>query len=319
MSEQWKGQWRRGMKAKTINSVIRKKVNDWLASIDDDEVREVAKTNTIVTGGCIASMLLGETVNDFDIYFRTHAAAAVIAEYYVERFKQNPPTKHKNSVLHVEVGVVVTDERVKIMVQSAGIAGEQGADDYQYFEGLDDAQGYQTGEYVEKVMGEDSTEEEQDEKPPHRPVFLSANAITLSNKVQLVFRFFGEPDEIHKNYDFVHCTNYWTSWDNKLTLRPEALEALLARELIYVGSKYPLCSIIRTRKFIRRGWNITAGQYLKMAMQLNQLDLTNIATLEDQLIGVDTAYFNEILSKLKEKDATKVDQSYLMTIIDRMF
>ena len=35
--------------------------------------------------------------------------------------------------------------------------------------------------------------------------------------------------------------------------------------------------------------------------------------------GVGSAYFNEILTKLKEKDATKVDQSYLMTIIDRMF
>lgn len=307
------------MKGKMINSVIRRKVNDWLASIDDDEVREVAKKNTIVTGGCIASMLLGETVNDFDIYFRTHDAAAVIAEYYVERFKQNPPTKHKNSAFHVEVGVVVTDERVKIMVQPVGIAGEQGADDYQYFEGLDDTQGYQTGEYVEKVMGEESTKEEQDEKPPYHPVFLSANAITLSNKIQLVFRFFGEPDEIHENYDFVHCTNYWTSWDNKLTLRPEALEALLARELVYVGSKYPLCSIIRTRKFIQRGWNITAGQYLKMVMQLNALDLTDISVLEDQLMGVDTAYFIEILNKLKEKDATKVDQTYLMTIIDRMF
>jgi hypothetical protein len=319
MSQQHELQWRRGMKGKTINAVIRKKVNDWLASIDDDEVREVAKKNTIVTGGCIASMLLGEKVNDFDIYFETHAAAATIAKYYVERFRQNPPTRHKDSASTVQVDVMVTDDRVKIMVKSAGIASEEGADDYQYFEGLDDAQGYQTDDYVEKVMNGESDEEEQDGKPPYRPVFLSANAITLSNKVQLVFRFFGEPDEIHKNYDFVHCTNYWTSWDNKLTMRPEALEALLARELVYVGSKYPLCSIIRTRKFIRRGWNITAGQYLKMAMQLNQLDLTDITTLEDQLIGVDTAYFNEILSKLKEKDTTKVDQSYLMTIIDRMF
>ena len=52
-----------------------------------------------------------------------------------------------------------------------------------------------------------------------------------------------EPDQLHENYDFVHCTNYWTSWNNELVLRKEALEALLARELRYVGSKYPLCSI----------------------------------------------------------------------------
>ncbi len=150
-------------------------------------------------------------------------------------------------------------------------------------------------------------------------MFLSSNAITLSGNVQIIIRFYGEPDAIHENYDFVHCTNYWCSWDNKLELRRDALEALLTKELRYVGSKYPLCSIIRTRKFINRGWRITAGQYLKMAMQLNQLDLCDIAVLEDQLIGVDVAYFIEVISKLKEHDSTRVDNAYLMQIIDRMF
>src|SRR3546814_2013322 len=50
--------------------------------------------------------------------------------------------------------------------------------------------------------------------PTYRPVFVSTNAITLSDKIQIVLRFYGEADAIHENYDFVHCTNYWTSKEN---------------------------------------------------------------------------------------------------------
>ena len=134
-----------------------------------------------------------------------------------------------------------------------------------------------------------------------------------------MIRFWGEPDEIHKNYDFAHCTNWWARKDNILQLKPEAMEALLARELRYMGSLYPLCSLIRIRKFIARGWTINAGQILKMAMQLNDLDLKDVRVLEDQLTGVDTTYFWEIINRLKDVDPERVDSGYLMTIIDRVF
>ena len=119
--------------------------------------------------------------------------------------------------------------------------------------------------------------------------------------------------------DFVHCTNYWTSWNNELVLNPAALESILSKELRYVGSKYPICSLVRLRKFIARGWRINAGQILKMAMQVSELDLTDIDVLEDQLTGVDTSYFVQLIKGLRDKDPDKVDHAYLVEIIDRMF
>ena len=79
----------------------------------------------------------------------------------------------------------------------------------------------------------------------------------------MLIRFWGEVEEIHKNYDFAHCTCAWSSWDNELSLPTKALECIINKELYYMGSKYPLCSIIRSRKFINRGYTINAGQYLK--------------------------------------------------------
>jgi hypothetical protein len=313
------------VKAKTIKAVIRKKVDAWLASIEDESVRALVADNTIVTGGAIASMLLKEPVNDFDVYFRSRDVAEIVAKYYVDRFQ--PAARNG---IRCEISVDTRDDRVRIVVKSAGIASADGADKpYEYFEAQPEDRAER---YVSEVMDDpgeiqdtldetnaQSTREIEDGKPPFRPVFVSTNAITLSGRVQVVLRFFGEPDAIHANYDFAHCTSYWTSWDGALVLRPAALEALLARELIYVGSKYPVCSIIRLRKFIRRGWTINAGQILKMVMQVSQLDLTKIEVLQDQLTGVDCAYFCEVIEKLKASDPSKVNAAYLIEIIDRMF
>jgi hypothetical protein len=166
----------------------------------------------------------------------------------------------------------------------------------------------------------DGVKPEGGKRTKFRVLFVTSNAITLSDQMQLVLRFQGEVDEIHKNYDFVHCTSSWTSWDKRLTLCPEALEAILTKELKYIGSKYPICSLIRTRKFITRGWTINAGQYVKMAYQVSKLDLDSASVLEDQLVGVDSAYFNQLINELREKaSGDRVDATYLMTLIDKIF
>ena len=288
-----------GMKAKTIKAVIAKKMKQWWDSIEDESVRKLAEKNTIVTGGCIASMLLKEKVNDFDVYFRTKEATEAVAQYYVDKFcdEHDHPMK-----------LEVTDERIRIVTER-GHRGETAGDPTQV--GL--------GE-IEDTYDDANELAQEIEDNSFRPVFMSTNAITLSNKVQIVIRFFGDPAEIHENYDFVHCTNHWTSWSGgELVLQPAALEALLARELRYVGSKYPLCSIMRIRKFIQRGWTINAGQILKACMQLNDLDLTDPKVLEDQLTGVDSAYFIDMINKLRENDPEKINAAYLVELVDRIF
>ena len=312
-----------GMKAKTIKAVLRKKTDEWLASIDDETIRDKIAKNTIITGGSIASMLLGEPVNDFDVYFRNHETALAVAKYYVAKF-----TPGARKGVPCKVSVWDDGDRIKVVIKSAGIASEAETDKpYEYFEARPDGE---ASGYIGEVMNdpgeiEDTYQEteqmalEADDKPTYRPVFMSTNAITLSQRLQIVLRFHGEPDKIHENYDFAHCTNYWCSWDGKLELRPQALEALLSKELRYVGSKYPVCSIIRLRKFIRRGWTINAGQILKIVMQVSELNLKDIGVLEDQLTGVDAAYFIELVDKLREKDPEKVNTAYLVEIIDRMF
>jgi hypothetical protein len=207
-------------------------------------------------------------------------------------------------------------ERIKVMINSDGIAEDS--------DSIADKAEYDIDTYLDALGdGEEIPAEEiEKESKKYSPIFLSSNAITLSNKIQIVVRFYGEPEEIHENYDFVHATNYWTYFKGTVLNQP-ALESILNKELIYVGSKYPICSLIRTRKFIKRGWHINAGQYVKMAFQVSELDLKNIYVLEDQLIGVDSIYFLNFIAALKVRQMKDQDFSlthdYLATVIDKIF
>ena len=61
----------------------------------------------IVTGGSIASMMLGERVNDFDVYFTEHDAVLKAVLYYVERYTKCPSKRY---VGKVPCGISVKDK-----------------------------------------------------------------------------------------------------------------------------------------------------------------------------------------------------------------
>lgn len=301
------------MNSKNIKKHLKAKLRDWLSNIDDEIVKKAIEENSIITGGALVSLLTGNTVHDYDVYFRTRESCIIVAEYYVNKWNE----LHKDKP--VELRSDSATGKVSCFVQSKGIAdeNEQGGNGIAY--NFDS-----TVEDDEAVGIEHEPEEEKtDSKEKYRPRFITSNAITLSNKIQIVTRFYGEVEEIHKNYDFAHCTCAWSSWNNEVFLPQKALECIINKELYYIGSLYPLCSIIRTRKYLERGYHINAGQYVKMCMQLNLLDLTNVSVLEDQLTGVDTTYFEMMIEELKknqeETGDDKVDTTYAMELINKLF
>jgi len=285
------------MQSKTIKKILQQKITKWINSIDNEKLRELLKRDAIVTGGSIVSMLLGEDVNDYDIYFKTKETVKAVAEYYVNKANNkdlivldgkldadtsNNEENHFNLVLQS-----LDKDRIKIFIADTGLF---------------------------KAILKEGEE--------YQLAFLSPNAITLTDDIQLIIRFYGNIDEIHKNYDFIHATNSYDYLNNELILNKEALESILTKRLIYSGSLYPLTSIIRTKKFIKRGWNISAGEYVKMCYQVSQLDLNDFSVLEEQLIGVDVAYFETLIQALKslnKKDDFQLDHLYLSKIIDKIF
>jgi len=109
------------MNSKNIAKALKRKLDDWCGSIDNDAVVNIIKENAIVTGGALVSMLNSEYPNDYDIYFKTHDSCLAVAKYYADEWNKTHPDKSQ-----VEIKVAADTKRITAFIQSAGIASEDG-------------------------------------------------------------------------------------------------------------------------------------------------------------------------------------------------
>lgn len=269
----------RGACKRTIRSVLSNKIADWIKSIDDKDVAHLASRDVFVTGGAIASLLSGDEINDYDLYFKTKEAALAVAKYYADKYLD----EYKNSVLvetYEFTGITgLKEERIRLLKDKNPM-----------------------------IMLENHGE--------YEPRCFTPTAISLKN-IQIVFRFYGTPEEVHRTYDFVHCTNVYEYAQDRLTLNADAMYSILSKTLIYHGSLYPICSILRTRKFIARGWTITAPQMLKMIIQTKDVNLQDRETLFDQLVSVDALYFQEFFARISNNE--DIDLTTIAELMEEAF
>ena len=304
------------MQIKTIEKNIKTKLNEWLETIADLSLREETKNNLLVSGGSITSMLLNEPVNDYDVYLKNIDTCKRLAEYYIKGFNDVVILDGRNKKKLIEVYNLenppvhdLTEEAIDR--NNAKSISLRNLKDNQIKLFFTDANG---GKRVNENVSSD--------KLNYEPMYFSPNAISLSNDLQIVLRFWGTSDEIHKTFDFIHATNYF-AFEEGLVRNLPAIESILTKQLKYQGSCYPLTSIIRAKKFIKRGFDINAGEYLKIMFQISELDLNNPDVLEEQLIGVDVAYFDLIITALRnkyEKDKSfKLSSVFFNSLIDKIF
>lgn len=327
------------MLRKNIKTKLAGKFMSWVKSIEDDNVRKLVQENSVITGGAIVSLLQDQEPNDYDIYFKNFETTFAVAQYYTKKWNKSHPKKLVTlQVIDEETNEKTFEQefeethgmftigsldlpklgsskkRVKVFVQSLGIHKHKKEDE------------------------EKPTQEEQEEEKAkkYKPVFMSPNAITLADGIQVIIRFYGSIKEIHESFDYVHCTNSWEPdpngayWNKKellrtgkLNLKTEALAAIMTKELRYIGSKYPIASVLRMRKFIARDMTINAGQVLKMVFQIQDLNLKDTKVLEDQLTGVDLFYMQQVLdiigNKKMDDPLFNFDSTYMIKVVEEIF
>lgn len=307
------------MQIKTIGKTIRLKLESWLQSITDEKLREDVKDNILVSGGSITSLLLNEEVNDYDIYLMDRNVLLRLTHYYVDPIENaevwDGANKDKIIADYEYTGSDLAASHSQLGCAIRNLNNDQVRI---YIEG-----GNNGGLKIESALeAAKNSQAVNTDAPKYSVAFLSPNAISLTDDIQIVIRFFGTPEEIHKTFDFVHATNYFTFKDGVVT-NIKALESIITKQLHYQGSLYPLTSVIRAKKFINRNWKVNAGEYLKMMFQISLLDLTDIDVLEEQLIGIDVAYFATLIKALRDHKSKNGDfvptAPYMNTLIDRIF
>ena len=330
-----------GFTKKTIDQYIRNRIKYWIyhlgakapeflkeelslstsvrEDLTDDDKQKIGnfqrsvRDNVIVTGGCFTSMVMGEIPNDIDLYVKHNSTAIKVITFYLNKMKIDGNLQETRHVHQIEAKE--TNEGVWITIRSQGVTSEQiDNSEYEYFEMQpEEAADLFFAEYrknVSKKLLEDGNS--------YNVAFMTSNAISLTGGIQLITRFTGEVEEIHSNFDFIHATNYWT-WKEGVVFNTEALQATLEKRLYYFGSKFPVATLFRVRKFVERGWRINAGELLKIAYDISHLDLDNVNVLREQSIGMDSAYFNEVIAILSKRSDKKIDRTYLFNAIEIAF
>lgn len=300
------------MQTKTIRKNIKMKMNQWLETITDKELRKSVKKNILVSGGSITSMFLNEKVNDYDVYLMDQNVLIDLCKYYAKPYEVivwDGREKDK----------IIKDNGGEEFLSSVWIDGDKTRNESKLAVAIRNLKENQVKLYIQSSEGgKKVNEDKEDDKLQYFVKFFSPNAISLSDNVQIVCRFNGNAEEIHKTFDFIHATNYFT-FEEGLVTNKAALESILTKQLKYQGSLYPVTTIIRIKKFLKRGWNITAGEMLKVMFQISDIDLSDPDVLEEQLLGVDIAYFGTLIEILRGMPKEQHNSTYIGSIIDKVF
>jgi hypothetical protein len=142
-------------------------------------------------------------------------------------------------------------------------------------------------------------------------------------------------DVIKKTKAVIVLHSGWRFWlsENLVPIRKEAdnLLRLLKKYEMVIYDKTPDLSteeIRNTRKFslIKAKEIMTwleEHKEVEAYLVLDDLDLHNIEVLKDQLVGVDSTYFDMAMKAMEEKQEAnpewKVDNSYLFEVINKIF
>lgn len=126
---------------------------------------------------------------------------------------------------------------------------------------------------------------------------ITENAINLFDKIQLITKFVGTPEEVTHKFDWQHIKSWYSCKEEKLYLTPDVYQLVVEKELIYTGSDYPLSSLMRLKKYIKKGWNVSNTTILHIALDI----VASFNKMEAERQFEQAKYGREQLEKIRRK------------------
>jgi hypothetical protein len=246
--------------------------------------------NSFIAGGALISVARQEKVKDYDWFVTDPGSARTLFNHLVAR---------------VPVGnyirLIVAQDTVNPKLHRGILISEK------------------PGVEVEELIDQFNNDCKTIKKKANTvyPVYLSKNALMLSNGVQLIFRFIGEPKEVFSTFDFEHCKTYWRPAPLGLLLgavhyEGRSQESIAKNELIYTGNtRFVLSAISRLNKFISRGWGISPSSLLALAVTSSKVDWSSREALKEELLGIygiENQTLETILNMCSEENKVDLDK-----------
>lgn len=153
-------------------------------------------------------------------------------------------------------------------------------------------------------------------------IFSTNNAETLKwegVKWQLIKCANGTINEIFNSFDFSICMGAYDLKNDCFIIHKNFMAHNAQRRLVFhEGTKYPICSLIRTRKYMFRGYFLTGIEYIKMALCINKIRIETWADLKFHLQGIDTLFLEPLTTALEKEGDTIYDYDKFLVLMDEV-
>ena len=156
---------------------------------------------------------------------------------------------------------------------------------------------FYTKEDAEKVKKYFETAHTKNKDDKFHVKLITDNAINLSDKIQLITKFWGDPSFVTDEFDWQHIKSWYSCKEEKLYLTSDVYQLVVEKELIYTGSDYPLSSLMRLKKYIKKGWNVSNTTILHIALDI----VASFNKMEAERQFEQAKYGREQLEKIRRK------------------
>lgn len=127
------------------------------------------------------------------------------------------------------------------------------------------------------------------------------------------------PPHVFDNFDFTVCMGMYGIKQDRFWFHEDFMHHLAAKRLVYnPKSEFPIASLFRLRKYIERGYRVSAMEIVKMALKVHSLPLYNFDALANQLRGIDISYLASVIQELKQRSEEAYDFNTFMIFAEEL-
>jgi uncharacterized protein YggL (DUF469 family) len=130
----------------------------------------------------------------------------------------------------------------------------------------------------------------------------------------------GGTKNIFERFDYTICMGAYRFEDETFVLHDDFLQHLAQRKLVFnPKTLYPINSLIRSKKYMNRGFNMSNVETLKIALTIHALDLSTKSNLKEQLEGIDTLFLKELSDYLANNGESEYNFGEALQLLENTF
>lgn len=118
-------------------------------------------------------------------------------------------------------------------------------------------------------------------------------------------------EKLIQNFDFSVCMGAYEFKTQKFYLNDMFFIHNSQRRLVFNPlSKFPICALYRTKKYIKKGYTLAGSEMIKIALCINKLNIKTFGDLKKHLKGIDTFLLKEITDSLVDTEVFDLDKFF---------